>query len=490
MKENPFTNLIFKRWHAAMKTTILLFLIISCLKSIASDFQISISGNFPGAEGQTIRLMEYTDQISYNEQEIEAAIADESGNFEISFSRFETQYVFFRIDHARMGMFVEPGTSYKLQFEPVDFARLDDSRNPYLDPWYFHFSIIEPSNDLNFYIIKLDTLFADFLLENFALIHRTRNRQLFLDFKHHTDSIFADIENPYFRSYYEYKFASYLRIGNLERFDNLARNYIFNQPVLYENTQYMNFFHTVFDSYIFAGSRNISITDLRYAVNTLNSYTALMDSLGKDTLLRNEVLRELVMIKALQDMFNNPDYRQDHVRNLLNRLADESKFHQHRIIASNTLKKLEHLKTGSPAPQLTLNPGTDNEINVNKDFRGKFVLVEFWTSWCETCQLDKIAMQELYDKYRNDFEFVSVSTDRHKEAFQNYLSQNPEPWLNLHFGKDFRLLDTYGVKSIPLFLIIDPDGNIANYPAKRPGDNLALTFDRLLFERRRHQRNQ
>lgn len=467
-----------------MKIIYLIFFLSFSGYCIASDFVVEINGSFQGAAGQEIRLMQYTDQISYNETEIQSVIADSMGNFQLSFSLFEPQYVFFRIDHARMGMFVEPGKTYQLKFDPVDFTKLDDRRNPHLDPWYFNFEIVAPSNDLNHYINKFDSIFNQFLLQNFTIIHRTRNRQLFDNFRNHTDSLFKHVENEYFQNYYKYKFANYLRIANLERFDRLTREYIFDKPILFENTQYMNFFHTVFDSYALATSRNIVINDLLHTVNHLSSTVALMDSLGKDTLLRNEVLRELVMIKTLQELFDNFDFVQENVRSMLMQIATGSKFRRHRDIAQNTILELEHLRPDTPAPKLMLTNQSGQKIDIKQQFGGRFILLMFWATWCETCQLDKIAMQELYERYKNDFEFVSVSIDRHKSDFKTFLAENPVPWHSYYLGADFRQLDIYEVKAMPLFMIIDPNGNIARFPAPRPSENINQTFDELLHERR------
>jgi thiol-disulfide isomerase/thioredoxin len=459
------------------------FFLISFLPARA-QFQITIEGSFPGAAGQTIRLMEYTDQISYNESEIAAATADQNGVFTLSFSRFETQYVFFRIDHARMGMFAEPGKHYQLRFEPVNFATLDDSRNPYLDSRYFNFEIIQPEEDLNYYINTFDGLFEDFLLENFSTIHRTRNRQLFHDFRARMDAEFEHVQNPYFQNYYIYKFAYYSRIANIERIDKLTREYIFDKPVLYQNTQYMNFFNTVFETYIFAGSRRITISDLRHTVNQLNSNKALMDSLGKDTLLRNEVIRELVMLKGLQDMYDNPEYRQGNVKQMLEAISTSTRFPQHRTVASNILVKASAFQQGTKAPPMVLTRNDGSKINVSQDFKGKFVYIGFWATWCETCHLDLLALDDLYGKYNKDVVFITISTDRDIKAYERFIRDNPIAGESFHFNSDFRLLDAYGVRNLPLFLIIDPQGNMARYPAPRPTDNIIHVFERLIRTRR------
>ena len=466
-----------------MKRFIFLFLLFHVKLLYASDFQVEINGSFPGAEGQMIRLMEYSDMISYREKEIAYAIADEEGNFRITFTCFGPQYVFFRVDYAKMGMFVEPGITYSLEFDPVNFSQLDDTRNPWLNPWYFNFVISEPKQELNYFINELEELFFDFLEENFAAIHISRNRSLFDSFKKQTDSIFQHVNNEYFRDYYEYKFAFYYRLANIERFDRQMNNLIVNRPVLYNNTQYMNFFNRVFDTYIFAGSRSVSIQDLTYTVNKLNSYHALMDSLGKDTLLRNEVLRELVLLKALQDMYGNFDFRQENVENILNYIQTNSKFHEHRQIAGSIIHSKNHLSAGSRAPEFTVYDQEDNVVNIPGDFEGKFIYLGFWATWCETCLLEMIALQELYETYNENFVFVNISTDRHRNFYQAFIDAHKPPWHSFHFDRDFRLIDAYQVRTLPAFVLIDEKGNIIQYPARKPSDDLKVQFDWLLNRR-------
>lgn len=468
-----------------MKLPVLFLAFAFCIHSLVFGFDIRIEGKFPGAEGQTIRLLEYADQISYRVQEITSAIVDENGHFALEFSRYEPQYVFFRVDHARMGFFVEPSQTYVLEFDPVNFDHLDDRRNPYLEPWFFSFSVVKPRDALHDHINAFEDVFHDFLLENFVLIHASRNRRIFDEFREHTDTLFGHIDNEYFQQYYRYKFAYYYRLANIDRWDNMLRQHLLNQPVQYQNTQYMNFFNTIFDTYVFAGSRNISNYDLRYTVNSLNSYHALMDSLGKDTILRNELLRELVMLKALQDMHDDPEYRRANVENILSYIKTEGKFPRHRVIAENILFAKNNLVEGAKAPRISLQDHNGDHISIPGDFKGKYVYLGFWASWCETCLLEFIALNELIEPYRDQFAVINISTDRHKSVYEAFLRAHNYPWKNFHFDHDFRLLDTYQVRNLPLFVLIDPQGNIVRYPARRPSNNLVKLFDWMLFQERR-----
>jgi peroxiredoxin len=457
---------------------------------LAAPFEIIIKGSFPGAEGREIRLMEYGDQISYRELEIASVKVDQNAEFTFRFTRFHPQYVFFRVDHARMGLFVEPGINYSLVFESVDFELLDDKINPYLNPWFFHFEITHPQPNINTHINRLDDEFYDFFSENFALIHKSRNRASLQPIIHRVDSLFSHIDNDFFQNYRRYQLAYYRQVSNLIGFHESAGEYLMGQPILYNNPQYMNYFNIAFDKYIFAGSRKITITDLSHTVNTLASTHALMDSLGKDTLLRNEVLRELVMIKGLNDMLHNPDFIQSNVESMISQIAEASKFPEHRNIAQNVLNVRQKLKEGSSAPAFTITTDSGDLIDFPKDFEGKYLYVVFWASWCETCFLDFVALNEIYSLHNENLSVLAISTDRNQSSYQNMVKTLDFPWENVYFDRNFRLLDAYEVRSLPAYVLIDRQGNIINTPAPKPSEDFIFRLERLLFQERRPSNRQ
>lgn len=450
----------------------------------ASPFEIVIEGKIPGGEGKEIRLLEYGDLISYKENKIDATLIDQQGNFIFTFTRFEPQYIFFRIDHARMGMFVEQGEKYKLVFDSINFNALDDKINPYINPWYFDFEI--EGSQLNSSIDDFEDVLYDFLSENFKNIQRGRNRQAFTSFLQLTDSLFSDSENEYFQDYTFYKLGYYQYVSNIKTFTDIYKEFFLNRPVKLQNTQYMNLFNTLFESYIFAGSRQIMGNDLRYTVNELGSYYALMDSLGKDTILRNEAFRELVMLKGLQDMHGNPDYQTSKVEGILKHVEGNSKFPQHRTIAQNIVYQKRYLTQGSPTPSFLLSDNTGRAISIPEEFAGKYLYLGFWASWCEGCQLDFIALKELYKKYGDNIEIVTISTDRHLDHYKEFVTQNEFPWPDYHYNYQFELLDDFQVRSLPAYILIDRDGKIVNFPAQRPSDDLVSWLEWLLARDKRN----
>ncbi len=467
-----------------MKIIWFLLIIFSSVTSY-SQKEISLRGNFPGAEGRTLRVFYYADQITYLEKEIDRQVIDPLGNFSFTLHLDATENIFFRIDHARMHMFVKPGEEYFLQFDPVDFDQLKDMGNPYIDPWYFSFEIVEPKESLNAHISKFDDLFQDFLSENFVRMQKSRNFTMLDKFRVKMDSVFGEVSDPFFKDYYTYKFAYYYRVSNSIKPLQQIETYILNQDILYNNTQYMNFFNAVFESYIFAGSRSLQYGDLTYTINQLNSYDALMDSLGKDTILRNELLRELVLLNGLNQIYGKSEFDKQNVISILNHINEKSKFFRHRDIAGNILYQKTYLSEGFPAPSFALSNSQNEQVNVPEDFSGKFLLLSFANSNCQTCLIESYALQELAEKFEDQFAFLTIMTDRNEKDFHDYMQAQPFDWLHLYFNHRFDILDDYRIRAVPFYVLISPEGNILRYPAPYPSGELITTFEYLLFQKKR-----
>ena len=92
--------------------------------------------------------------------------------------------------------------------------------------------------------------------------------------------------------------------------------------------------------------------------------------------------------------------------------------------------------------------------------KGKYILVDFWASWCKPCIAEIPNLVQIYDKYKNQgFEIVSISLDREKNEWINALNDNNMPWVHL-LDKNGEASSIYGINSIPHMMIIDKSGQI------------------------------
>lgn len=115
------------------------------------------------------------------------------------------------------------------------------------------------------------------------------------------------------------------------------------------------------------------------------------------------------------------------------------------------------------APDIAL-PNPDGKTMKLSDLRGKYVLLDFWASWCPPCRRENPNVVAAYQKYHNKgFEIFSVSLDKDKNAWKSAIEKDHLTW-KYHVSDlkewESSVIPLYGIQSIPQSYLIDPKGNV------------------------------
>lgn len=111
------------------------------------------------------------------------------------------------------------------------------------------------------------------------------------------------------------------------------------------------------------------------------------------------------------------------------------------------------------APDFTLNDMSGNKVSLS-DFRGKWVIIDFWGSWCAPCLKGMPELKDVYETYAGKIEIIGVDCNDTQEAWKNAVDRLQLPWVQLFHSENDSVTSAYEVTAFPTKVVINPDGII------------------------------
>ncbi|QQT25109.1 TlpA disulfide reductase family protein [Sphingobacterium spiritivorum] len=170
------------------------------------------------------------------------------------------------------------------------------------------------------------------------------------------------------------------------------------------------------------------------------------------------------------------------VEEAYNILIDSLKQTEYAAIIRERIKAKKKLVPGMKAFDFSMKDVNGNTITLS-EFKGKYVLLDFWASWCGPCRDEHPSLLRIYEHYKTrNFTILSVSIDTDKQKWTEAITKDKLLWTQVSDlnGNNSEVYQKYGITSIPANFLIAPDGTVIAKDLK--GDFLTQELSKIFFK--------
>jgi len=126
------------------------------------------------------------------------------------------------------------------------------------------------------------------------------------------------------------------------------------------------------------------------------------------------------------------------------------------------IELLSKVEAGKPAQEFTQSTPDGKKVKL-ADYKGKYVLIDFWASWCGPCRAENPNLLKQYKMYNGKgFDILGVSLDKDRDPWVKAVAQDALPWTQVSDLKGWNneVAVLYGIRGVPATFLVDPSGKI------------------------------
>ena len=230
------------------------------------------------------------------------------------------------------------------------------------------------------------------------------------------------------------------------------------------------------------GKEDADLVDIDEYRNYMIETSHVLDENGKD--IRQYYPKVLAEMNYICEHFGNEKVREALVHHLAftyvegngtDDIADLQNIYYTYVtspslnaIFKQACAKWDKAAVGRPSPDFNGEDINGNQMSL-RDFRGKYVYIDMWATWCGPCQKELPHLKKLEEKFHGrNITFVGLSIDADKAKWEARVRSGELCGTQLHIGRGSKFQTDYRITGIPRFILLDPNGRIVNPDMTRP----------------------
>jgi peroxiredoxin len=411
-----------------------------------------------------------------DKQEIVAeGVVDEKGEFKAEFNIESTIPIYSEFGVYKGWFVADPGVSYDLVLPPKEEKK---SSNPFFKPIPRMLGIKNPSPE------STNLLIDDFTRQYNFLMSRNMNQIFYRRSLETSEKVidtlktkFAETTNVYFEQFKTYKYAMIKYMALIQDPTPVIEEFFINQPILYSQPEYCELFDKLFTKYLQYATQQVDGQKTSVMLNS-GSYDQLIDWLTVDVGF-DQSISEAIILKGVKPLFYSKKFNTVGLFNILQKITEGSSSEIHKTTSNKIFNELARTMYGALAPELSLLDINGNLINW-ENFEGKYVYLCFTRSDNEKFLPHKELMSGFYQTYQKNLALVVVIEDEDFEKNAEALKAEGFEWTVLRGMTRREIYDSFNVRIMPTYFLIDPQGRMAGSQAPWPDENFEMQFSNIL----------
>lgn len=446
-------------------TFLVMITIVSCTKETAN--YVLLSGEITNANGKELKI------LNNNGEKVKGLTPNSEGIFKDTLN-LEAGYYSLLYGSINSLVYFKPGYELNLTLDAnqpnktYNYTGAGSSENNYLiEKAKIHKNIIgEPQT---FYTLEEAPFLAkakegkqalEKLLEDAKGVSKEFNTQ---ELKNIFYNYAASLNN--YRTYHSYM-TQKQNFTTSEGFLDEVKNISFENESDYSNSS--DYRGLVLDHYKILAFQMSTKESIDFSL-------ALLKVVAQN--VQNDFIKNSLLYSNAKDQINSTTDLQSYYAVFMNNSSNES----HKNMITKAYEELNKYSKGQPSPVFADYENYKGGTTSLSDFKGKYVYIDIWATWCKPCFIEIPYLKKVEKKYHGkNIKFVSISVDAKKDhdAWKKTIVNKKLGGVQLFADNALKssFVTDYSISVIPRFILIDPQGNIVESNAPKPSEKKLISL--------------